>query len=232
MDTIKAASGGAELVLALQPRRTTTPSTKLLQFVNSQALARANTFCSDKRRQEFLWSRVLLGKLLQDEPQACLVETPPRSPRVEGCDCSVTTITHTKTWIGAGISSVGVGIDMEVMNPVRVSEQLFTRLFDRRHWDASHRKQYDFYCFFGMYEAAVKMNVPFYSCCDAPYVGHAADHSCPVQFFSDGETLLTVVSKEPVTVRMRLFDYDKTLDDLVELPENPFVPAAAPDCLS
>ena len=118
------------LRLAVAPHAESLPGDRLLANVSAEALLRAASFLSPKRRLEFLWSRVLLAKLLENEPQAAVVEIPPRSPRIEGADVSETSISHTKTWIGAIVSSVPVGIDMEVMQPSRVNEAIFTRLFD------------------------------------------------------------------------------------------------------
>ena len=219
------------LQLALLPRTSDLPGRLLMNLVSPEALARSETFLSEKRRLEFLWSRVLLGCLLQDEPQACVVESPPRSPRVEGGECSQTSISHTLTWIGAGLGSVPFGIDIEVMRPNRVSEQLFTRLFAKRHWDASADRTLDFYAFFGMYEAAVKMNIPFCSDCDVPYVGNGPGQACDVRFYSDGETLVTVVSKTAADVRLKCFRTEgETLIALSER-ENPFRQIAGPASL-
>ena len=110
------------LRLAVAPHAESLPGDRLLANVSAEALLRAASFLSPKRRLEFLWSRVLLAKLLENEPQAAVVEIPPRSPRIEGADVSETSISHTKTWIGAIVSSVPVGIDMEVMQPSRVNE--------------------------------------------------------------------------------------------------------------
>jgi hypothetical protein len=173
----------------------------------------------------------LLAKLLENEPQAAVVEIPPRSPRIEGADVSETSISHTKTWIGAVVSSVPVGIDMEVMQPSRVNEAIFTRLFDKRHWDAAENRVADFYCFFGMYESAVKMNVPFCSACDRPYIGHCAQSAASVRFFSDGQTLLTVVTAEPVQLEICQFEVGPDAQELIATDALAFIPVEGPACL-
>ena len=169
--------------------------------------------------------------MLENEPQAAVVEIPPRSPRIEGADVSETSISHTKTWIGAIVSSVPVGIDMEVMQPSRVNEAIFTRLFDKRHWDAAENRVADFYCFFGMYESAVKMNVPFCSACDRPYVGHCAQSAASVRFFSDGQTLLTVVTAEPVQLEICQFEVGPDAQELIATDALSFIPLEGPACL-
>lgn len=219
------------LQLILMPRCSALPGRALMNFVTPQARVRSETFLSEKRRAEFLWSRVLLGKLLQDHPSAEVIEVPPRSPRIEGVDFPETSISHTLTWIGVGAAEAPLGIDIEVMKPSRVSEQLFTRLFAKRHWDASVDRVLDFYGFFGMYEAAVKMNVPFISDCDIPFVGRTPDKACSVQFFSDGETLVTVVCEKPLDVQIRCFNADASGYELAESPSHPFKRIDGPLCL-
>ena len=101
---------------------------------------------------------------------------------------------------------------------------------DKRHWEASENRVLDFYGFFGMYESAVKMNLPFASDCDLPYVGRSADKPCSVRFLSDGTTLLTIVTEKPEEIALRVFDTDKAARTLEEI-DNPFVPIAGPSCL-
>ncbi len=96
----------ATLRLAMAPRAESLPGDRLMRNISAEAALRATTFLSHKRRLEFLWARVLLAKLLETEPCAAVVETPPRSPRIEGASFGQTSISHTKTWIGAGISSI------------------------------------------------------------------------------------------------------------------------------
>mgnify|MGYP005980293013 FL=1 len=219
------------LRLVVAPHAESLPGDRLLANVSAEALLRAASFLSPKRRLEFLWSRVMLAKLLENEPQAAVVEIPPRSPRIEGADVSETSISHTKTWIGAVVSSVPVGIDMEVMQPSRVNEAIFTRLFDKRHWDAAENRVADFYCFFGMYESAVKMNVPFCSACDHPYVGHCAQSAASVRFFSDGQTLLTVVTAEPVQLEICQYEVGPDAQELIATDALAFIPVEGPACL-
>lgn len=219
------------LQLVLMPRCSILPGSALMTFVTPQACVRSKTFLSEKRKSEFLWSRVLLGKLLQDEPQANIVEVPPRSPQIEGTELSETSVSHTHTWIGVGAGSQALGIDMEVMNPSRVSEAIFTRLFAKRHWDESEDRVLDFYAFFGMYEAAVKMNTPFVSDCSVPFIGSSAEQACDVRFFSDGETLLTVVTQVPTDIEIRCFEADETGCVLTESTVNPFKRIGGPACL-
>ena len=138
---------------------------------------------------------------------------------------------RTKTWIGAAVSSVPVGIDLEVMQHSRVSEAIFTRLFDRRHWDAAEDHVTDFYCFFGMYESAVKMNVPFCSACDCPYVGHSELSAAAVCFFTDGETLLTVVTEEPVRIEICQYEVSADAQELIVSEAQLFEPIDGPACL-
>ena len=175
--------------------------------------------------------RIVARRSASGECQAAVVEIPPRSPRIEGADVSETSISHTKTWIGAIVSSVPVGIDMEVMQPSRVNEAIFTRLFDKRHWDAAENRVADFYCFFGMYESAVKMNVPFCSACDRPYVGHCAQSAASVRFFSDGQTLLTVVTAEPVQLEICQFEIGPDAQELIATDALSFIPLEGPACL-
>ena len=218
------------LQLLLMPRCTDCPGSALMDTVTDEVRVRAAGFVSDKRRADFLWSRVLLGKYLRDFPDSRLVEAPPRSPRIAGPAPADTCVSHTATWVGAAVCDDTVGIDLEVMNPARVSEPLFTRLFDKRHWEASENRVLDFYGFFGMYESAVKMNLPFASDCDLPYVGRSADKPCSVRFLSDGTTLLTIVTEKPEEIALRVFDTDKAARTLEEI-DNPFVPIAGPSCL-
>ena len=215
------------LELVLMPRRTGLPGQALMDLVCPEARVRAAPFLSEKRRSEFLWSRVLLGRLLADYPQAVVMEQPPRSPALTGVPFTQTCISHTHTWVGVVVSDKTVGIDLEVMNPTRVSESLFTRLFPKRHWDASGNTVLDFYRFFGMYEAAVKMNVPFVCDSDVPYVGKSAEAPCRVRFFGDGETLLTLVSAEDEPVTLRCFDADPQALTLTERRQSPFAPLPA-----
>ena len=174
---------------------------------------------------------MLLAKLLETEPCAAVVETPPRSPRIEGASFGQTSISHTKTWIGAAVSSVSVGIDLEVMQRSRVSEAIFTRLFDKRHWDVAKDYVTDFYCFFGMYESAVKMNVPFCSACDCPYVGHSELSAAAVYFFTDGETLLTVVTEEPVRIEICQYEVSADAQELIASEAQLFEPIKGPACM-
>ena len=74
----------ATLRLAMAPRTELLPGDRLMRNISAEAALRATTFLSHKRRLEFLWARVLLAKLLETEPCAAVVETPPRSPRIEG----------------------------------------------------------------------------------------------------------------------------------------------------
>lgn len=221
----------ATLRLAMAPRAELLPGDRLMKNISAEAALRATTFLSHKRRLEFLWARVLLAKLLETEPSAAVVETPPRSPRIEGASFGQTSISHTKTWIGAAVSSVPVGIDLEVMQHSRVSEAIFTRLFDRRHWDAAEDHVTDFYCFFGMYESAVKMNVPFCSACDCPYVGHSELSAAAVCFFTDGETLLTVVTEEPVRIEICQYEVSADAQELIASEAQLFEPIKGPACM-
>ena len=145
-------------------------------------------------------------------------------PRIEGVSFGQTSISHTKTWIGAAVSSVPVGIDLEVMQRSRVSEAIFTRLFDKRHWDAAEDHVTDFYCFFGMYESAVKMNVPFCSACDCPYVGHSELSAAAVCF-------LTVVSEEPVRIEICQYEVSADAQELIVSEAQLFEPIDGPACL-
>ena len=89
----------------------------------------------------------------------------------------------------------------------------------------------DFYCFFGMYESAVKMNVPFCSACDRPYVGHCAQSAASVRFFSDGQTLLTVVTAEPVQLEICQFEVGPDAQELIATDALSFIPLEGPACL-
>ena len=86
----------ATLRLAMAPRAESLPGDRLMRNISAEAALRATTFLSHKRRLEFLWARVLLAKLLETEPDAAVVETPPRSPRIEGASFGQTSISHTK----------------------------------------------------------------------------------------------------------------------------------------
>ena len=201
----------------MAPRAESLPGDRLMRNISAEAALRATTFLSHKRRLEFLWARVLLAKLLETEPSAAVVETPPRSPRIEGASFGQTSISHTKTWIGAAVSSVPVGIDLEVMQHSRVSEAIFTRLFDRRHWDAAEDHVTDFYCFFGMY--------------DSPYVGHSELSAAAVCFFTDGETLLTVVTEEPVRIEICQYEVSADAQELIASEAQLFEPIKGPACM-
>lgn len=202
------------LRIALMPRIPSSPAHALCGLISPQAVQRAETFLSEKRRSEFLWSRVLLARLLEAEPSAVMTESPPRAPSIAGCGFSCTGISHTKTWIGAGIGTVSFGFDLEVINPARVNEALFTRLFAKRHWDASQNQVLDFYRFFGMYESAVKMNLPFTSDCSEPFVGSDPQNPCAARFYRDGSTLLTVVSQKPAAVEISVFEPNAMASEL------------------
>lgn len=197
----------AAIRLALLPRPGREPSARLLDALQPCVLNRAAVFLSAKRRLEYLWSRVLLHELLLHEPQAVVVESPPRSPHIENAAFSHTTISHTRTWIGAGVGTLPFAIDLEVMDAARVRKELFTRLFDPRHWsDAEPAAR--FYRFFGMYEAAVKMNLPFHSNVKRPYVGHSEEKACSVRFLRDETTLLTLVSRSEAALHLSIFEAD------------------------
>ncbi len=210
------------LRIALMPRIPSCPAHALCGLISPQAVQRAETFLSEKRRCEFLWSRVLLARLLEAEPSAVMTESPPRAPSIAGCGFSCTGISHTKTWIGAGIGTVSFGFDLEVINPARVNEALFTRLFAKRHWDASQNQVLDFYRFFGMYESAVKMNLPFTSDCSDPFVGSDPQNPCVARFFSDGTTLLTVVSQQPAVIEIAVFEPDAMASELKRIEDSVF----------
>lgn len=228
MNTTTCTPEREKLRIALMPRVMSCPADALCGLISPQAVQRAETFLSEKRRSEFLWSRVLLSKLLDEEPQAVLTEAPPRSPTILGSVFSHTCIAHTQTWIGAGVGTALFGFDLEVMNPARVNEALFTRLFAQRHWDESHNRVLDFYRFFGMYESAVKMNLPFASDCPRPFVGGDPHNPCVVRFFSDGTTLLSVVSQTQADVELCVFELDAAGSQLSTTSRNSFAELKVP----
>ncbi len=147
--------------VAIMPRRLETPPTFLSGYVNSEALARAETLTNDKRRADFLWGRTLLTHLLnKTDADARLQERAPRTPLiVNGATPLYATISHTVTWIGVAVCDTPVAIDLEVMAEHRAKPAIFDRVFGVGAWEnhAENDPVGLFYKTWGLYECGIKL---------------------------------------------------------------------------
>ena len=160
--TIKDAHG---LILTM-PRNPELPSADLVEsWLTDTAKHRAASFASLKRRADYLWVRLMLRYLLRRffEYGAVLKERPPFSPLIVGRDGDLitplyATISHTGTFVGVGIASCPIAIDLEVISKDRPVEDLYKRLYGE---DQFARVADDpvtaFYRAWGMNECAVKL---------------------------------------------------------------------------
>ena len=160
--TIKDAHG---LVLTM-PRNPELPPADLVEsWLTDTAKHRAASFASLKRRADYLWVRLMLRYLLRRffEYGAILKERPPFSPLIVGRDGDLitplyATISHTGTFVGVGIASCPIAIDLEVISKDRPVEDLYKRLYGE---DQFARVADDpvnaFYRAWGMNECAVKL---------------------------------------------------------------------------
>lgn len=109
-------------------RPETKPEKALLNLLAQDALTRSNEFMSEKRRVDFLWTRLLLIALARHRGlNASFVENPPYSPRVS--DSLFCTITHTGTYVGAALSTEPVAVDLEVIREDRPIAAIAERCF-------------------------------------------------------------------------------------------------------
>lgn len=137
-----------------------------LKALTPEQRARWESFGSEKRREEYLWSRLLLRSLLQRLPIPRTAKErapqPPLAVAPEQPDwfCS---ISHTSTWIAAAVSSLPCALDVEWMRPNRDVPPLFTRVFGEAAWEATPAAERvtTFYRWWGAKECAVKMDAEF-----------------------------------------------------------------------
>ncbi len=109
-------------------RPETKPEKALLSLLAQDALTRSSEFMSEKRRVDFLWTRLLLVALARHRGlNASFVENPPYSPRVS--DSLFCTITHTGTYVGAALSTAPVAVDLEVVREDRPIAAISERCF-------------------------------------------------------------------------------------------------------
>ncbi len=109
-------------------RPETKPDTALLRLLAQDALTRSSEFMSEKRRVDFLWTRLLLVALAKHRGlNVSFVENPPYSPNVS--DSLFCTITHTGTFVGAALSTAPVAVDLEIVREDRPIEAIADRCF-------------------------------------------------------------------------------------------------------
>lgn len=183
--------------VALMPRNLDLPPDFLLAGVNEMALKRARSFTNDNRRADFLWGRVLLAHLAQSiDPKTVLSERAPKTPEIAGSSIALfSTISHTRTWVGAAVSDCPVAIDLEVMAPDRAKPAIFNRVFGDGAWQkyASQDPVGLFYRTWGLYECAVKLEGKLQGEADSAQVV-LNEKACIHYFFRlPQNTLLTVV---------------------------------------
>lgn len=153
-------------VLLLWRRKRDSNPRSLLWALTPEQRARWESFGSEKRREEYLWSRLLLRSLLQRLPiPRTAKERAPQPPLAAAPDqpewfCS---ISHTSTWIAAAVSPVSCALDVEWMRPNRDVPPLFTRVFGDAAWEATPAAERitTFYRWWGAKECAVKMDAEF-----------------------------------------------------------------------
>lgn len=154
-------------VLLLWRRKRDSNSELLLQkALTPEQRARWESFGSEKRREEYLWSRLLLRSLLQGLPiPRTAKERAPQPPLAiaEHQPDWFCSISHTSTWIAAAASPVPCALDVEWMRPNRDVPPLFTRVFGEAAWEATPAAERitTFYRWWGAKECAVKMDAQF-----------------------------------------------------------------------
>lgn len=190
----------------LMSRLTTPPEPKLLTNIGEEAKKRAATFLSQGRICDFLWSRVLLNRLIdQLNLSVDIVERPPQSPRLISKEgdyfCS---ISHTSTFVGVALSTVNVGIDLEVLDPTRPYEAISERMFgDIMKETPPNDRVLTFYQNWGIHEAATKMRAKVlveqnsvYAINDLGIKTEACFHTL------EKDTLLTVMTDGKTQIRI------------------------------
>ena len=153
------------LVLTM-PRNPELPPAHLVErWLTDTAKHRAASFASLKRRADYLWVRLMLRYLLKRffEYGAVLKERPPFSPLVVGRDGDLitplfSTISHTGTFVGVGVASCPIAIDLEVVSSDRPVENLYKRLYGEDQFELIKDDPVNaFYRAWGMNECAVKL---------------------------------------------------------------------------
>ncbi len=137
------------------------PEAGLVELLASDARERVKSFLSEKRRADFLWARLLLLELAKERSltDVTFKENPPYSPEVTSDRVLYCSISHTKTFVGAALSTSPVAIDLEVLREDRpmeaISERCFGIDFLRNFKDCE--RTLAFYKAWGIHECAVKL---------------------------------------------------------------------------
>ncbi len=139
-------------------RPETRPEKTLLRFLGQDALDRSSEFMSEKRRVDFLWTRLLLVALAKGRGlNATFEENPPYSPRVS--DSLFCTITHTRTFVGAALSTAPVAVDLEVIRANRPIVAIAERCFGVNFLElfSESERLLAFYKAWGTRECSIKL---------------------------------------------------------------------------
>ncbi len=192
------------LVLTM-PRNPDLPPADLVEaWLTDIAKQRAASFASLKRRADYLWVRLMLRYLLRRffEYGAILKERPPFSPLIVGRDGDLitplhSTISHTGTFVGVGVASCPIAIDLEVISKDRPVEGLYKRLYGEEQFARIADDPVNaFYRAWGMNECAVKLPGVFVTD-DGPL--HVATNSGSlahtVHQTVGSDTLMTIVTE-------------------------------------
>ena len=137
------------------------PEMRLTELLAFDARERVKSFLSEKRRADFLWARLLLLMMAKERSLTELTfkENPPYSPEVSSLRPLYCSISHTKTFVGAALSTSPVAIDLEVIREDRpmdaISERCFGIDFLGNFRDCD--RTLAFYKAWGIHECAVKL---------------------------------------------------------------------------
>lgn len=159
------------------------PGDSFSPFLPRDALQRASSFLSTKRRADFLWTRLIVAALAKSRKlDVQLAENPPYSPVIHSDRPLFCSISHTATVVGAALCSRPVAVDLEVMRKDRPIQEISDRCFgkDFLSFFPEKNRLVEFYKAWGVRECAIKMNARFTS--DA------------------GKTTIVLSEKEPVRI--------------------------------
>ena len=209
------------LVLTM-PRNPEQPPADLVErWLTDTAKRRAASFASLKRRADYLWVRLMLRYLLRRffEYGAVLKERPPFSPLITGRDAELitplfSTISHTGTFVGVGIASCPIAIDLEVISPDRPVEGLYKRLYGEAQFELIKDDPVNaFYRAWGMNECAVKLpgvfvtdNGPLHVETQAGALAHVVHQKAA------DDTLMTIVTETHAEIGV----LETTWEDVVQ----------------
>ena len=142
------------------------PPAALLHELSCEQQERAEKFRKPLRRQQHVWSRLLLLAMARElgGASSCVEERPPRSPLIRsGDELFRTSVSHSAGRVACLVASAPCAIDIERLDPDRPFKRYIEVAFSREAAAALALEEDAagaFYRAWGAYECAVKLGCP------------------------------------------------------------------------